>query len=835
MLEKLLMSLSDNILMRKLAIIMAGVLSSFSFAAFGQTQLIADGDFESPILSPLWSISGTGATVGSTAGFAHSGTKYLSLGNVATAAPQSAIQTITIPSNTVAATLTYYYNILSPGASAADLFQVLVTQSGGGFAVLDERSGQNTDGAAGGGNYHLKSFDLTAYAGQTVNIVFAAQDSTSGSGTSFNVDDVSVVVELPSDIPANDYFTNRTVITGNPAILFGKNVFATKEPGEPNHANNAGGKSLWWSWTAPTNGIVQINTVGSTFTALLAAYEGSSISNLTRLAANNGVNGDGNGRISFSVLAQTEVQIAVDGYNDGATISSGSVVLNLSFKADTNRPTVAITSPAANAKVIGPSVTVQGTASDNLGVALVQYRLENSDGTNDYQNATGTNKWSAMVSNLVAGPNTVRVRAFDVSSNMSTTVARTFTYVLTAPLDLSTTGNGHVSPNYSNALLAIGGTYTLTATPAPGAIFSNWVGTITATTPKLTFTMQSNMVLQANFVPNPFTPVKGNYAGLFSDGNGIAISNAGYFSAILADKGTFSSKWQFAGATYSQAGAFFADGSYSNAIARHGLSPLTVQLQLDLSGGEMITGTISDGVWTADVAANRAHFSKTTPAPQSGSYTLVIPGSDDSASQPGGNGAGTLKVDTSGNITFTGTLGDGTKVSQHTFISKDAKWPLFVPLYAKQGLLIGELTFDTNQPDTDLSGYCAWIKAPQPANKFYPAGFTLGPIPALGSKYSFTKGVPLVNWTDGQIVLDQGNLLDSITNNLSIDSNSKITGTNKLVLSFTTATGLFHGSVLNPDTGKPITVNGVLLQKQNAGYGNFLGTDQTGSVTLESQ
>jgi hypothetical protein len=145
------------------------------------------------------------------------------------------------------------------------------------------------------------------------------------------------------------------------------------------------------------------------------------------------------------------------------------------------------------------------------------------------------------------------------------------------------------------------------------------------------------------------------------------------------------------------------------------------------------------------------------------------------------------------------------------------------------------LTFDTNQPDTDLNGYGAWIKASQPASKFYSAGFALGPIAVFGSRYSFTKGVPLVNWTDGQIVLDHGNLLDSITNNLSIDSNNKIAGTNKLALSFTTATGAFHGSVINPDTGKPITVNGVLLQKQNAGYGYFLGTNQTGSVFLGPQ
>jgi hypothetical protein len=418
---------------------------------------------------------------------------------------------------------------------------------------------------------------------------------------------------------------------------------------------------------------------------------------------------------------------------------------------------------------------------------------------------------------------------------MSLTVARTFNYVLTSPLDLSTTGNGHVTPNYTNALLEIGGTYTLTATPGIGSLFSNWTGTISANTAKLTFTMQSNMVLQANFVTNPFTPVKGNYAGLFYDTGGVTMTNAGYFSAILADKGTFSSKWQFANITYSLSGAFSLDGVFSNAIPRTGNTPLLAQLQLDLGDGEAIAGTISDGIWTAQVAANRAHYSTTLPAPQLGSYTFVIPGSDDSSTRPGGNGVGTVKVSATGGIAFAGTLGDGTAVSRTSFISRDGAWPLFAPLYAGKGLLIGWMNFDSTQPDTDLSGVVSWIKLPQPV-KFYPAGFDFaGGIEAVGSRYKLTNGVPLVNWTDGQIILEGGNLSDSITNGLSISPNNVISGTNNLKLSFTTTTGLFQGSVINPATGKPIAVKGALLQKQSLGYGYFLGTNQTGSVILGPQ
>ena len=78
-----------------------------------------------------------------------------------------------------------------------------------------------------------------------------------------------------------------------------------------------------------------------------------------------------------------------------------------------------------------------------------------------------------------------------------------------------TTGNGNVSPNYSNALLEIGHPYTITAIPSKGFVFSNWVGTVLgngvflSNTPRLSFMMQSNLVLQANFVPNPFIPVRG--------------------------------------------------------------------------------------------------------------------------------------------------------------------------------------------------------------------------------------------------------------------------------------------------------------------------------------
>src|SRR5438046_1937346 len=66
--------------------------------------------------------------------------------------------------------------------------------------------------------------------------------------------------QLRAAIPPNDRFSNRITLSGTNITVTGSNAGASKEAGEPDHAGNAGGKSVWWTWTAPTNGEVIINT-----------------------------------------------------------------------------------------------------------------------------------------------------------------------------------------------------------------------------------------------------------------------------------------------------------------------------------------------------------------------------------------------------------------------------------------------------------------------------------------------------------------------------------------------------------------------------------------------
>jgi hypothetical protein len=112
--------------------------------------------------------------------------------------------------------------------------------------------------------------------------------------------------------PQNDNFANAETIADRYGWVDGDNSEATKEPGEPNHAGNPGGASVWYSWTAPYAGRATFSTCYSEFDTLLAVYTGDQVSNLQAVAADD--NGcDAQSRLSFMAAAGVTYRIAVDG------------------------------------------------------------------------------------------------------------------------------------------------------------------------------------------------------------------------------------------------------------------------------------------------------------------------------------------------------------------------------------------------------------------------------------------------------------------------------------------------------------------------------------------
>lgn len=165
-------------------------------------------------------------------------------------------------------------------------------------------------------------------SGQTYQIAvdgYRAVDGYVGEGEI----SLSLVQATPPAPGENDLFANRFSLTGQTNVVTGINTNATEEAGEPNHAGNDGGRSIWWSWVAPASAPVRFTTIGSSFDTVLGVYQGSSVDNLTRIASDDDSGGDGVSAVTFVAVQGVEYQIAVDGFNDGTGAESGLVVLTV--------------------------------------------------------------------------------------------------------------------------------------------------------------------------------------------------------------------------------------------------------------------------------------------------------------------------------------------------------------------------------------------------------------------------------------------------------------------------------------------------------------------------
>lgn len=123
--------------------------------------------------------------------------------------------------------------------------------------------------------------------------------------------------------PFHDDFATRARLVGNVVKARSSTFNATTESGEPAHAGRLS-RSLWFSWTAPANGIVSMDTRGSEGDTQLAVYTGDSVSALNLVVSNDNENaGFLSSRVSFSAVAETTYQIAVD------NSAAGMVILNI--------------------------------------------------------------------------------------------------------------------------------------------------------------------------------------------------------------------------------------------------------------------------------------------------------------------------------------------------------------------------------------------------------------------------------------------------------------------------------------------------------------------------
>jgi hypothetical protein len=174
----------------------------------------------------------------------------------------------------------------------------------GWIRVLDPANNTASDFASGIAN----PVDLHVAADGTLHYL------ARGSGSVFRIRWDGAPIPTPAPA-ANNNFATRQSLFGPSGAVGGSNHGATKEAGEPNHAGNTGGVSVWYSWTAPASGPVTFETRSSGFDTLLGVYSGSNVGGLASVASNDDADANARySRVEFNAVAGQSYEIAVDGF-----------------------------------------------------------------------------------------------------------------------------------------------------------------------------------------------------------------------------------------------------------------------------------------------------------------------------------------------------------------------------------------------------------------------------------------------------------------------------------------------------------------------------------------
>jgi hypothetical protein len=461
----------------------------------------------------------------------------------------------------------------------------------------------------------------------------------------------------------------------------------------------------------------------------------------------------------------------------------------------------------------------------------------------------------ATVSNVTAGLHTIYGIGIDgyvspVVSLMVTGGESTNINALYVPettpsdgLVLLTNGPGTISHAFWPAVLVPGNIYTVTADPASGYVLQNWFGgtgtnfDVLYTNAAYTFIMESNLVLEANFVTNVVLAMHGGLDGLFGPSDSPrALTNSGLFTFTMTADGAVTGKVLMNGKTWKLAGKFGDDGHANLIATAPKLVTLSLNLQLNLAGNS-VNGTVTDGNFISQATGyTEAPGTARNPSPCGGKHTFAISGGTNVEEGPGGSGVGVINVSPAGRASFIANLADGTSASESGMTLAGGNWPLYINFPSGRGSLWGWLNF--NGSGITNTTPISWINTGNAHARAYPAGFTNQNATLSGSTYTNTFQ-PLLNYYFAFATMSGAGLDESLATPVVLSPKGQLTlprgvaNTNHLSLSINKSTGLVTGKFAEPShPGRAMRINAVLLQKQGIAAGYFIDAQESGSFIM---
>jgi hypothetical protein len=486
-----------------------------------------------------------------------------------------------------------------------------------------------------------------------------------------------------------------------------------------------------------------------------------------------------------------------------------------------------VTAPAEGAQISAAQVTVSGKTNSSL-TSRVLVRVENAAGAGAFVPAVGTSSWSGTAAGLLPGANVIRIRSVSLTGSIVSEITRNVTYFVPTPLTVTVSGGGSVTAGFAGvSTRGVGLPYTVTAVPSAKSLFDGWSGSSNSKAATVSFTMAPAYALTANFIPNPFLTRRGGYSGLLSGGA------TGALSVSVSPAGVFTGRVTLNGASFPIAGR----------LSNRGTALLTLWngarlwLALDVNGKSGISGSLSGAV-TARVRAS-ATYRSTAAYPKAGRYTVTLPAPQGAnASLPQGNGYAMVTIAATGAARITGALADGQPISASGNVTNDHQLSVYLPLYAGRGHLSGSVAIRSSEV-SDLDGQIHWSKPTLPT-RIHPAAVEAD-LPVVGSRYIQPQaGQPVFRVTpsaqNSALTLTDGNLPAPIVQRVTLDQSNRLTASRQPLASLSATidpvTGLFSGTFTHPVTKVRSAFRGVIFQKQNAGFGYFLGANASGTAVL---
>jgi hypothetical protein len=135
--------------------------------------------------------------------------------------------------------------------------------------------------------------------------------------TFFGEAEFVIALHVPQP-PANDNFASAQAVSGLPFSVPGSTIDATPDAGEPEALGKGGSsRSVWFTWTAPSSGHVQLEGCpfetqrGSAANHAMGVYTGTTLPGLAKVVETN------NCKVEFDVVAATSYKIAFSGHFAG--------------------------------------------------------------------------------------------------------------------------------------------------------------------------------------------------------------------------------------------------------------------------------------------------------------------------------------------------------------------------------------------------------------------------------------------------------------------------------------------------------------------------------------